>query len=236
MEGSVAIPRGGIKLPPDPKVLELDCFKDYSPGRRVEGKWNWAIVLFFSEDRSGYQILFCRVCEGERLLYFWMEWRKEKVCSTFLSNFEKKLIFESLGATSTITAKPCLTNTRISLSAERRVGLPNSLAAFTEENKKNFRKSQKENDFSGYACEEGFELLTGNVWGRGFKHMNGFNSQKYLSEKACSVLTKVIKHSIITIFILYVQYLKSHFPKVCRCLSEREQVLQLWIQPYLPTM
>ena len=38
MEGSVAIPRGGIKLPPDPKVLELDCFKDYSPGRGVEGK------------------------------------------------------------------------------------------------------------------------------------------------------------------------------------------------------
>ena len=38
MDGSVAIPRGGIKLPPDPKVLELDCFKDYSPGRGVEGK------------------------------------------------------------------------------------------------------------------------------------------------------------------------------------------------------
>ena len=38
MEGSVAIPRGGIKLPPDPKVLELDCFKDCSPGREVGGK------------------------------------------------------------------------------------------------------------------------------------------------------------------------------------------------------
>ena len=90
----------------------------------------------------------------------------------------KKLIFESLGATSTITANPCLTNTRISLSAERMVGLPYSLPAITEEKKKNFRKSQKESDFSGYACEEGFELLTGNVWGRGFKHMNGFSSQK----------------------------------------------------------
>ena len=109
-----------------------------------------------------------------------MEWRKEKVCSTFLSNFEKKLEFESLGAISTITAKPCLTNTRISLSAERKVGLPHFLTVIKEENKKNCRKSQKESDFSGYACEEGFELLTGNVWGRGFKHMNGFNSQKYL--------------------------------------------------------
>ena len=38
MEGSVAIPRGGIKLPPDPKVLELDCFKDCSPGWEVGGK------------------------------------------------------------------------------------------------------------------------------------------------------------------------------------------------------
>ena len=82
--------------------------------------------------------------------------------------------------------------------------------------------NQKESDFSGYACEDGFELLTGNVWGRGFKHMNGLNSQKYLSEKACSVLTKVIKHSIITILITCMLNILNHiFPRCAdACLKE----------------